>query len=145
MTGLTLQTPTVQAKDIVRNWHFVDVRGMVLGRCATDIAERLIGKGKSTFVSHLDVGDHVVVVNAKEIILTGRKADQKVYTRYSGYPGGLKKRSFAHVMNQSPRKVIENAVSGMLPKNKLRDRRMTRLYVFADDKHPYGDKFNTTK
>ena len=89
--------------------------------------------------------DNVVVVNAKDIVVTGRKADQKRYTHYSGYPGGLKKITYAALMNKNPEEIIKHAVSGMLPKNKFRDERLRRLFIHKDDKHPYGDKFGKLK
>lgn len=140
MTNLTHTTKTLKLSEIDRKWHLIDVRGKILGRTVSEISQLLIGKGKSNFSPNMDNGDFVVVVNAKDIEVTGRKVEQKIYTRYSGYPGGLKKLNFDKLMQKDPRKVIQNAVSGMLPKNKHRKLRMTRLYVFADDKHPYGDK-----
>ena len=144
MKQLTHSTPTLKESEMSRNWHFIDARGKVFCRFATVISEKLMGKHKTNYVPHMDNGDYVVVVNAKELVITGRKKDQKVYTRYSGYPGGLKKITFEHMMNKDPRKVIKNAVSGMISKNKLRAQRMTRLYIFVDDKHPYAEKFKKT-
>lgn len=142
MTHLTKTTPTVKEKNIVRGWHLFDARGKILGRLATSIATQLTGKHKTTYVPHLDSGDYIVVINAKDVKVTGRKAAQKIYTSYSGYPGGLKEISYERLLNKDPRKVIQNAVSGMLPKNKLRQVRMTRLFVFADENHPYADKLS---
>lgn len=130
-----------KASEIERDWHLIDAKGQVLGRLVTGIAELLMGKNKPYFVRHLDCGDFVVVVNAKDIKVTGKKEKQKQYYRYSGYPGGLKAESLAHLRDRFPEKIIVEAVSGMLPQNKLKDRMLTRLYVFADDKHPYEDKF----
>lgn len=140
MAGLTKTTLTLKESDIDRKWHLLDARGKVLGRMVTDASQMLIGKSKANFTPHMDNGDYVIVINAKDVEVTGRKADQKVYTRYSGYPGGLKEIPYAQLMAKDPTKVIKNAVSGMLPKNKHRKRRMARLFVFADDKHPYADK-----
>lgn len=142
MAGLTKLTPTLKAKDIKRGWHVVDLRGKILGRAVTDISQLLIGKGKTNFTPHMDSGDHVVVINAKDVEVTGKKEKKKVYTRYSGYPSGLKELRYEQLMEKDPRKVIQNAVSGMLPKNKHRARRMARLHVFADDKHPFTDKIS---
>ncbi|MGB9911395.1 MAG: 50S ribosomal protein L13 [Microgenomates group bacterium] len=136
-----MKTPTVKEKEIKREWHLIDAKGKILGRLATQIAQLLIGKHKPYFVPHLDCGDWVVVINAKKIKVTGRKEEQKVYTRYSGYPDGLKKITLKEQMTKDPRKVIIHAVSGMLPKNKLRDKRLARLKVFVDENHPYQDKF----
>lgn len=141
MRNLTLSTPTLKEKEIDRKWHLIDVRGKILGRFAVEISEKLMGKRKTNYVTHLDNGDYVVVINAKDLQVTGRKMEQKIYTRYSGYPGGLKKTTLARLMDKDPRKVVQNAVVGMLPKNKLRAPRMTRLYVFTDNNHPYEDKF----
>lgn len=141
MAHLTHVTPRARKEDVVRSWHLIDMNGKVLGRTVTDIANLLIGKKKTTYEAHVDGGDYVVVINAKNVSVTGRKKEQKIYTRYSGYPGGLREATFQEVMNKDPRKIIKNAVSGMLPKNKLRAVRMTRLYVFTDNTHPYTDKF----
>lgn len=141
MTSLTHTTKTVKEGEIARKWHLIDMRGKILGRAVSDISQKLIGKGKTNFSPNMDSGDFVVVINAKDLEVTGRKVLQKVYTRYSGYPGGLKKLNLDKLMQKDPRKVIQNAVSGMLPKNKHRKQRMTRLYVFADDNHPHADKF----
>lgn len=130
-----------KASEIKRDWHLIDAKGQVLGRLVTGIAELLMGKNKPYFVRHLDCGDFVVVVNVKDIKVTGKKEKRKQYYRYSGYPGGLKAESLTHLRDRFPEKIIVEAVSGMLPQNKLKDRMLTRLYVFADDKHPYEDKF----
>jgi large subunit ribosomal protein L13 len=143
MRELTHSTLPLKESEISRGWHLIDARGKILGRFATQVSEKLIGKHKSNFVSNMDNGDYVVVINAKDLKVTGRKLMQKVYTRYSGYPGGLKKTTLTRLMDKDPRKVVQNAVSGMLPKNKLRAPRMTRLYVFSDEKHPYTEKFES--
>lgn len=127
--------------EIKRDWHLVDAKGEILGRLATVIAGLLMGKVKPYFVRHLDCGDNVVVINAKDIKVTGKKEKQKKYYRYSGYPGGLKTQTLAEIRAKNPNRIIYEAVRGMLPQNKLRDRMLTRLYVYADDKHPYADKF----
>lgn len=133
---------STKAKDIKREWHLVDVKGKVLGRISTDIAQLLIGKSKPYFVPNLDCGDYVVVVNSKYVTVTGKKADKKLYSRYSGYPGGLKQKSFNQIISHDPRYIISEAVSGMLPQNKLRDSMMKRLYVFGESDHTYKDKFS---
>lgn len=142
MTQLTQLTKATREKNIKRAWHIIDANNKILGRCATEVSQLLIGKHKPTFTSNMDEGDYVVVINAKHIKVTGSKELNKIYTRYSGYPGGLKKTPFFRLHQKDSRKVIENAVSGMLPKNKLRDRRMRRLYVFPENEHPYADKIN---
>lgn len=140
----TLQTKSVSAKNIDRKWHLVDVKNEILGRAATQITRKLTGKDKRNFAPNLDGGDYVVVLNARFVKVTGGKALDKVYTRYSGYPGGLRKERFADLLVRRPQDIITRAVSGMLPKNKLRDRRIKRLFVYADDKHPHRDKFEET-
>ncbi|MFH0864058.1 MAG: 50S ribosomal protein L13 [Candidatus Gottesmanbacteria bacterium] len=128
--------------DIKRNWYLIDAKDQILGRLTTQVVTDLMGKNKPYFVRHLDCGDYVVVTNAKDIRVTGKKETQKKYYRYSGYPGGLYTRTLAEQRIKDPTKIIYEAVKGMLPQNKLRDRMLTRLFVFADDKHPYQDKFN---
>jgi len=128
-------------KDIKRSWHFVDADGKILGRMATQIAIFLMGKHKPTYSDHMDSGDYVVVVNARNIKLTGKKALQKKYFGHSGYPGGFREISFEKMNTEQPERVIEHAVAGMLPDNRLRRDRMVRLKVFADSKHSYEDKF----
>ena len=138
-----MKTYQPKHQDIKREWHLIDARNQVLGRMATEIAKLLMGKHKPTYSSHMDMGDNVVVINAREVKLTGKKPKQKVYRRHSGYPGGFKEVSFAKMIAEQPEKVIEHAVSGMLPDNKLKKKRLRRLKVFADDKHRYEDKFKT--
>ena len=134
-------TKSTKAKEIERKWHLIDVKGEVLGRVATKIASLLMGKSKPNFVRHLDMGDWVVVINAAHVRVTGNKAETKIYTRYSGYPGGLKREKFKDLQARKPEEIIIHAVSGMLPKNKLRKRTLRRLRVFAGKDHPYQDKF----
>ncbi len=136
-------TVSTKENQIERSWHVIDLSDQTLGRVATKIAELLMGKNKSYFVRNLDCGDHVVVVNAKNFIATGNKENAKVYTRYSGYPGGLKTETLGRLRDRKPEEVIRHAVSGMLPKNRLRDKMLKRLYVFADDKHPYEEKIKS--
>ncbi|HKS82154.1 MAG TPA: 50S ribosomal protein L13 [Candidatus Acidoferrales bacterium] len=116
---------------IGKNWYVVDADGQVLGRLATRVARILIGKDKPTFTPHLESGDHVIVVNAEKIRLTGNKIDQKVYRHHSGYPGGLKEVPIKVVLQRRPEEVVREAVLGMLPKNKLRARRAKMLRVYA--------------
>jgi large subunit ribosomal protein L13 len=132
-------------EDITRDWHLFNAEGAVLGRMASRIAQQLIGKDKVYYTPHLDCGDYVVVTNAAKVKLTGKKAEDKVYFRHSGYPGGLKKITLPQQMEKDPRKVVELAVKNMLPKNKLRSKRMRRLKVFVDEKHPYEDKLKGGK
>ena len=133
-----LMTRPTKASDIKREWHLIDAKDKVLGREATGIAKLLMGKGKAYFAKNLDCGDFVVVVNAQEVQVTGKKETDKVYTRYSGYPGGLRKITVKELREQKPEEIIRHAVSGMLPKNKLRASMLKRLYVFSGSEHPYG-------
>ena len=128
-------------KDIKREWYLVDAKDEILGRLCTKIAGLLMGKGKATFSRHMDVGDNVVVINAEKIMVTGRKASQKEYITHSGYPGGFKSKKYSMMMEQHPERIIEHAVAGMLPINRLRDPRMLRLKVVAGDKNPYEKEF----
>lgn len=136
-----MKTTVTKAKHITRAWHLVNLKGQILGRVATNIAQKLIGKSKPNFSPHLDNGDYVVAVNAADIKVTGKKLDQKIYFRHSGYPGGAKQRTLKQQLDRDPKKVIELAVSGMLPKNKLRQPRLRRLKVFTGSEHSYADKF----
>lgn len=134
---------STRLSDIKREWHLFDAQGQILGRLSTKIAELLIGKNKPYYTPHLDCGDWVVVINARDVKVTGKKRKEKIYYRHSGYPGGLKALTFEQMMQRDPRKVIFQAVSGMLPKNKLKKKRLKRLRVFAGEKHPYEKKFET--
>ena len=127
--------------EIKQVWHLIDAQDQILGRLVTKIAALLMGKNKPYFVRYLDCGDYVVVVNAKQIKVTGQKEKQKLYYRYSGYPGGLRNRSLGEMRQVMPEKIIYEAVKGMLPQNKLRDRMLTRLYVYPESEYPYKDKF----
>jgi len=140
MRGLTLSTKPVKEQDVKRQWHLINISGKILGRTTPQIAKLLQGKHKSNYSPSLDVGDYVVVINAAEVIVSGKKEKTKIYTRYSCYPGGLKTEYFAKLIKQSPEKIVKSAVSGMLPKNKLREKRLKRLFVFADENHPFKNK-----
>ncbi len=141
MPNLTVSTKPVKAEQVKREWHLIDVKGKILGRVAGEIARLLQGKHKLEYVPYLDMGDYVVVVNAAKIKVTGRKKEQKEYQRYSGYPGGLKRIRLGEMLKRKPEYIIEKAVSGMLPKNKHRKKRLRRLFVFAGAEHNFGDKF----
>ena len=131
---------TTKAADVKREWHLIDVKGKILGRIATVIAKLLIGKQKPYFVSHLDCGDYVIITNAKEVVVTGKKEVQKKYYRHSGYPGGFKEETLSKLRARKPEDIILHSVKGMLPQNKLRDRMLARLFVFQGEEHPYKDK-----
>jgi large subunit ribosomal protein L13 len=136
-----MKTYQPKHKDILRKWHLVDAKGKILGRLATEIAKYLQGKHKVNYSAHMDMGDCVVVVNADKIELSGKKEDQKKYYRHSGYPGGFKEVDYKKMKEDHPERIIEMAVNGMLPKNRLHDPRMRRLKIFVGSDHPYGDKF----
>ena len=128
----------IRKEDVERNWHVVDAKGRILGNIATEVAQKLIGKQKPTFTPHVDSGDYVVVLNAAELVVTGNnKMEDKKYYSHSGYMGGLKTKTLGDLMEKTPEKVIEKAVYNMLPKNKHRSDRMTRLKVQAGAEHSY--------
>jgi large subunit ribosomal protein L13 len=120
-----------EALMVGKDWFVVDAKGQVLGRLATRIARLLIGKDKPSYTPHLDCGDHVVVINAESVRLTGNKIDQKIYRHHSGHPGGLKEIPIRAMLQRRPEEVVREAVLGMLPKNKLRARRAKKLRVYA--------------
>jgi len=132
-------------EEIKRKWHLLDAKGQILGRLASKITPLLLGKGKPYFVKNLDCGDFVIVINAQEVVLTGKKELEKIYTHYSGYPGGLKRTTVAKMRETHPERIIEASDFNMLPKNKLRALWMSKLHVFADEKHPYADKLKPEK
>ena len=133
-----MKTYSTKASEIKREWHVIDASGKVLGRLATQIASLLMGKHKPIFSRNLDTGDFVVVINAEKVKVTGNKAKQKVYYRHSGYPGGLKSINFEKMMQTHPNRVIEHAVKGMLPHNRLGAKIFKKLRVYAGDTHPYS-------
>lgn len=137
-----MSTHRLSVKDIKREWHLIDAKDKILGRIATDIATILMGKNKASFVSYLDTGDYVVVTNAAKVKVSGKKSEQKVYFRHSGYPGGDKRETFSKLINRRPDEVIRHAVKGMLPKTKLGKRMIKKLHVYADSKHPYGKQIS---
>lgn len=134
-------TLATKQSEIKRSWHLIDAKGKILGRLATNVATLLMGKSKPYFVKNLDCGDYVVIINARDIKVTGKKEKQKIYTRYSGYPGGLKREVFEDLKERKPEEIIRHAVLGMLPKNKLQKRMIKRLFIFKDNNHSFIDKF----
>jgi len=132
-----MKTYSTKPSDIERQWHVVDASGKVLGRLATQVASLLMGKHKPIFSYNLDTGDFVVVINADKVRVTGNKAKQKVYYRHSGYPGGLKSITLEKMMQTNPTRVIEYAVKGMLPHNRLGASMRKKLRVYAGDTHPH--------
>jgi large subunit ribosomal protein L13 len=132
-----MKTYTAKPGEIERRWYVVDAEGQNLGRLATRIADQLRGKNKPQFTPHVDTGDFVVVVNAEKIAVTGKKLDEKIYYRHSGYPGGLKQRTLREQLHRRPTEVLRLAVKGMLPKNKLAARQLTKLKIYAGPEHPH--------
>jgi large subunit ribosomal protein L13 len=138
-----MKTYMQKSAQVTRDWHLVDVKDKVLGRIATEIAEKLIGKNKPTFTPHIDGGDYVVVINAADVATTGNKKTGKIYYSHSGYPGGLKQKTLGEVLAKTPERVIEKAVYNMLPKNRLRSGRMNRLKVYAGAEHKHESQLGT--
>src|SRR5687768_3212524 len=132
-----MKTYTAKPGEMEREWFLVDAEGQTLGRLATRIADALRGKGKPQYTPHVDTGDFVVVVNAEKIAVTGKKLDEKIYYRHSGYPGGLKQRTLREQLDRRPTQVLRVAVKGMLPKNKLAARQLTKLKIYAGPEHPH--------
>ncbi|MCK4176136.1 50S ribosomal protein L13 [Aciditerrimonas ferrireducens] len=132
-----MRTFSPKPQDVTRNWWVVDADGLVLGRLAAEVASRLRGKHKPTFAPHVDMGDHVVVVNADKVVLTAGKAAQKMVYRHSGYPGGLKAERVSDQLVTRPEEVVRRAVRGMLPKNRLGRQQLGKLKVYAGPDHPH--------
>jgi large subunit ribosomal protein L13 len=132
-----MKTFSAKKEDITRAWHLIDAEGQVLGRLAVQVAVLLRGKNKPIFTPHVDTGDHVVVVNAEKVVLTGDKLRQKMYRHHSGYPGGLKEISAGTLLREKPERVVTLAIKGMLPKNKLGKHIATKLRVYRGADHPH--------
>jgi large subunit ribosomal protein L13 len=133
-----MKTYSQKASEVQRDWYVVDAADQVLGRLATQIATLLRGKHKPTYTPSLDGGDFVIVVNAEKIRVTGHKAEQKVYYRHSGYPGGMRKRSYQWVLANRPEQILRLAVKGMLPKGRLGRRLLIKLKIYAGPEHPHA-------
>lgn len=131
-------TYSAKKEEIQRSWHVVDANGKTLGRLASVVASVLKGKTKPVYTKHVDTGDFVIVVNADKIHLTGRKLDQKTYYSHSGYPGGLKSITAGKLLKTKPEDVIKKAVQGMLPKTRLGEQMLSKLKVYAGEKHPHS-------
>jgi large subunit ribosomal protein L13 len=132
-----MKTYSAKPGEIARDWYVVDAEGKTLGRLATQIADALRGKGKPQYTHHVDTGDFVVVVNAEKIAVTGKKLDEKMYYRHSGYPGGLKERPLREQLQRQPTEVLRKAVKGMLPRNRLGRQQLTKLKIYAGPEHPH--------
>lgn len=130
-----MKSYNLKQAEITRKWYLVDAEGKILGRLATEIAKVLMGKGKPIFTSHLDCGDHVIVINAEKVALTGKKLKNKVYYHHSQYPGGIKSINAQKLLQEHPERMVEKAVRGMLPKNKLGDAMYTKLKVVVGPDH----------
>jgi large subunit ribosomal protein L13 len=124
--------------EVERKWYVVDAEGQTLGRLATEIATILRGKNKAQYTPHVDTGDFVVVVNAEKVVVTGKKAEQKVYRRHSGYPGGMKETSYARMMDRKPTEVLRKAVKGMMPRTRLARQQLKKLKIYAGPEHPHA-------
>jgi len=133
-----MATYSAKKEDIVRRWFIVDANGKTLGRLATTVASTLKGKTKPIYTTHVDTGDFVIVVNANKVHLTGKKLDQKTYYSHSGYPGGFKSITAGKLMRTKPEEVIKMAVQGMLPKTRLGKQMLSKLKVYAGEKHPHN-------
>ena len=133
----TMATTFPKASEVSRSWHVVDAEGQILGRLASRIAQVLTGKDKPTYTPFLDTGDHVVVVNAEKVVLTGSKELNKIYFRHTGYPGGIREARVKELRTKRPERLIEAAVRGMLPKNRLGRAQFRKLKVYQGGKHPH--------
>lgn len=132
-----MSTFFAKANAVERKWYVIDAAGLPLGRLATEAARILRGKHKPTFTPNVDAGDHVIIINADKVVLTGKKLDQKMYRRHSGYPGGLKETPYRKLMQNMPERAVEHAVKGMLPHNKLGAQMYTKLKVYRNENHPH--------
>jgi large subunit ribosomal protein L13 len=133
-----MKTVSARKETVTRQWYIVDAAGKTLGRLCTEIANRLRGKHKPEFTPHVDTGDYIVVVNAEKIVVTGKKTTDKLYQHHTGYPGGIKSISFDKLLLKSPEMIIEKAVKGMMPKNKLSRAMLSKLKVYAGNDHPHS-------
>lgn len=135
-----MKTISMRAEDVRRSWFVVDAEDKTLGRLATEVATRLRGKHKPEYTPHVDTGDYIVVINAEKIRVTGAKTTDKMYYRHSGYPGGIKGRSFEQMRDSHPERIIEKAVKGMLPRNPLGRAMLKKLKVYAGGEHPHSSQ-----
>jgi large subunit ribosomal protein L13 len=135
--GIKVSTFMAKKEEIKRDWYVIDAAGVPLGRLATKIAAILKGKHKPIYTPHVDTGDHVIVLNAEKVVLTGNKLDNKMYYRHSGYPGGIKSETYRSFLNRSPEKVVYKAIWGMLPHNALGRSMIKKLKVYKGAKHPH--------
>ncbi len=132
-----MTTYSLKGSEIDRAWHVVDAEGLVLGRLATEVAIRLRGKHKPTYTPNLDMGDHVIIINADKVVLTAGKADRKMVYSHTGYPGGLKQNTYAEAMQKDSAEAVRRSVRGMVPKTRLGRQQLTKLKVYAGPEHPH--------
>lgn len=133
-----MKTTTLSKKDIKNKWHHIDAEGKVLGKIAAEAATKLIGKDKVDYVPYINCGDTVVITNAKKVVLTGNKEDKKIYYSHSGYMGNIRSKTAKQVRKDTPNRMIYEAVNGMLPKNKLRNDRLAKLFIYEGSDHPHA-------
>jgi large subunit ribosomal protein L13 len=133
-----VSTYTPKASDVDRAWHIVDAEGLVLGRLSTEVANILRGKHKPTYTPHMDMGDHVIIVNADKVVLTSGKAEKKLVHRHSGYPGGLRSETYAEKMARKPEQAVMDTIRGMIPKTRLGRAQISKLKVYAGPTHPHA-------
>jgi large subunit ribosomal protein L13 len=133
-----VKTYTPKASEIERDWFVVDAAGLTLGRMATEVARVLRGKHKPTFAPHMDMGDHVIIVNADKVVLSSNKAQTKMVHRHSGYPGGLRSESYGHYLERRPADAVRRSIVGMLPKNRLGRQQARKLKIYAGENHPHA-------
>lgn len=138
MNTQSYKTQSAKPQEVKRAWHIIDMEGKILGRTCTTITNLLRGKHKTSFTPHVDTGDYVIVINCDKARLTGKKMQDKQYVSYSGYPGGQKKRTPAQMLVKKPGFVVENAVKGMIPKNKLGSQIIKKLFLYPGTDHPHG-------
>lgn len=133
-----MRTYSPKASEIQRAWHVIDADGLVLGRVATEVARILRGKHKAMYTPHIDTGDHVIIINADKIVLTSDKAEKKLIHRHSGYPGGIRQRTFGDLMAKKPAEAVRRSVRGMLPKTRLGRAQISKLKIYAGPTHPHA-------
>lgn len=133
-----MKTYVPKPAEITRQWFIVDAEGLTLGRMATEVARILRGKHKPTFAPHVDTGDHVIVINASKIVLTANKAEKKMVHDHSGYPGGLRSRTYADELDKKPAEAVRRSIAGMIPKTKLGNQQLTKLKIYAGTEHPHA-------
>ncbi len=133
-----MKTYTPKISEIQHDWHVVDAQGLTLGRMATEVARLLRGKHKPTYAQHIDTGDHVIIINVDQVVLTAGKAEKKLIHTHTGYPGGISSETYAHKLNRKPEETVRKTIEGMLPKNRLGRQQITKLKLYAGATHPHS-------